>query len=228
MQQSITTTRADVVPTEPGSPIAAIGEQANRAAATHMFGEYRARRAAHTLRRQDADLALFTQFLDTTGAEVGDLAHAADAWVGVSWGLVAAFVRWQLLQGYAIGSVNVRLATVKAYTKLAMYAGVIPISEYAMIKTVGGYRHAEGRNLDATRAITRKSTKKAVSVALSSVQAAQLKQQPHTPQGRRDALLLCLLLDHGLRVGELAALHVEALDLGVGTFSFYRPKVHKT
>jgi len=228
MPKAITTTRAGVVATEPVSPIAAIGEQANRAAAAHMFGEYRARRAAHTLRRQDADLALFEQFLHSTGATVGDLACDVDAWAGVSWGLVAAFVRWQLLQGYAIGSVNVRLATVKAYAKLAMYAGVIPVGEYAMIKTVGGYRHAEGRNLDATRAITRKSTKKAMSATLTSAQAAQLKQQPHTAQGRRDTLLLCLLLDHGLRVGELAALTVEAIDLSTGTFTFYRPKVHKT
>lgn len=60
MPNSLTTTRANVVPVEPVSPIAAIGEQANRTAAAHMFGEYRARRAAHTLRRQDADLALFT------------------------------------------------------------------------------------------------------------------------------------------------------------------------
>lgn len=84
---------------------------------------------------------------------------------------------------YAVGSVNVRLTTVKAYAKLAMYAGVIPIGEYAMIKTVGGYRHAEGRNLDATRATTRKSTKKAASVTLTSARPRNSSSSPTRPKG---------------------------------------------
>jgi len=33
-----------------------------------------------------------------------------------------------------------------------------------------------------------------------------LKQQPDTPQGRRDPLLMCILLEHGLRYGEIAIL----------------------
>jgi integrase len=38
---------------------------------------------------------------------------------------------------------------------------------------------------------------------------------------------MALLLDHGLRVGELAALTVGALDLDAGMMTFYRPKVDK-
>ena len=40
--------------------------------------------------------------------------------------------------------------------------------------------------------------------------------------------MLCLLLDHGLRVGELAALTVGALDLAAGMLTFYREKVDLT
>jgi integrase len=61
---------------------------------------------------------------------------------------------------------------------------------------------------------------------LSAAQVRALKQQPDTPQGRRDALLICLLADLGLRVGELAGLEVGAVDLAQGTLSFYREKVH--
>jgi integrase len=43
--------------------------------------------------------------------------------------------------------------------------------------------------------------------------------------GRRDALLLCLLLDHGLRCGEVAGLTVNDVDLAAGELRFYRPKV---
>jgi integrase len=63
---------------------------------------------------------------------------------------------------------------------------------------------------------------------LTEAQAAELKRyQPDTPQGRRDALLLCLLLDHGLRAGEVAALQVTDLDLAAGELRLYRPKADK-
>ncbi len=39
---------------------------------------------------------------------------------------------------------------------------------------------------------------------------------------------MCLLLDHGLRCGEVAAFTPESLNLSTGTLSFYRPKVDKT
>ena len=58
-------------------------------------------------------------------------------------------------------------------------------------------------------------------------QAKSLKTQPDTPQGRRDALLMCLLLDHGLRAGEVAGLEVTAIDLDAKTLHFYREKVGK-
>jgi integrase len=38
---------------------------------------------------------------------------------------------------------------------------------------------------------------------------------------------MALLLDHGLRVGELAALVVEELEITKGLLRFYRPKVGK-
>ena len=46
-------------------------------------------------------------------------------------------------------------------------------------------------------------------------------------QGRRDRLMMCLLLDHGLRVGEVALLKVEDVDLEHEFFSFFRPKVDR-
>ena len=96
-----------------------------------------------------------------------------------------------------------------------------------MIKMVSGYRHKEGRNVDAKREVTRVGDKKAEAVSISPQQARALKQQSNTPQGRRDALLMCLLLDHGLRCGEVAALSVESLNVSTGLLTFYRQKVDK-
>ena len=39
---------------------------------------------------------------------------------------------------------------------------------------------------------------------------------------------MALLLDHGLRAGEVTALTIESLDLAAGLLKFYRPKVAKT
>jgi integrase len=58
--------------------------------------------------------------------------------------------------------------------------------------------------------------------------AQALKDQPvTTEQGRRDTLIMCLLLDHGLRLEEVAILTAKALDMKAGTITFYRPKVNK-
>jgi integrase len=65
-------------------------------------------------------------------------------------------------------------------------------------------------------------------VSIAPEQAAQLMAQPETPQGRRDTLLMALLLEHGLRVGEVALLDINDFDLKAGTLIFYRPKVDKT
>jgi len=50
---------------------------------------------------------------------------------------------------------------------------------------------------------------------------------PDTPQGRRDRLMMCLLLNLGLRVGEVVILRADQFDLAAGTLTFYRPKVDK-
>lgn len=93
---------------------------------------------------------------------------------------------------------------------------------------VSGYRHKEGRNVDAKRVQTRRpDAKKSEAIPLSQEQAKQLKNQPNTPQGRRDAFLMCLLLDHGLRCGEVAALTAESVNLSTGLLTFYRQKVDK-
>jgi len=218
-------------PKEPTTDLARrsqVAQQANRAALRYVFDEYKSRKAANTLRRQAADLALFVQFIQSVQFDAGELHSEPEAWRAISWGLVDAFCKWQLSEGYAVGSVNVRLSTVKTYARLAMRAGVLSAETYAQIKAVKGYGHKEGRNVDTRRAQTRKPLseggRKVAAVEIDAGAAVQLKTQPDTPQGRRDALLLCLLLDHGLRVGEAAVLTVNDFNLPAGTLTFYRPK----
>ena len=213
------------------SALREVGQTANVHAQRGVFTDYLSRKAENTVRRQLADLLLFSAFLGEAGVPAPPTGEALQteplAWQGLTWGLVEAFRNWQLGQGYAVGSINVRLSTIKTYARLATKAGALAAQDLAMIKMVQGYSRKEGKRLDEQRDCTRTGHKKAEPVAITKEQADLLKAQPDTPQGRRDAVILSMLLDHGLRVGELAGLEVSTVNLKEGLFRFYREKVGK-
>lgn len=235
----------NLIKVKPGLTKSDIGQIANDFARQSVFDDYRTRKAKNTIKRQDSDLALFSDFLNTLGANChGDFSQA-ESWDCVTWGLVEAFVKWQLNEGYSVSSINVRLSTIKTYAKLAVKAGTLDIEQYAMIKMISSYSRKEAKNIDTNRKeaniATRYDkpsikkdgtegkigTKKAQHTSISKAQATQLKLHPDTPQGRRDKLLICLLLDHGLRCGEVASLTVSNLNIQTGELKFYRSKVDK-
>ena len=230
--QQITLSRKQTIESqnEQQAALALAGLVANQAAAGNVFADYVSRKAENTVRAQSTDLQRFAEFLAAAGVPASGerLQSEPAAWQGVSWGLVEAFVKWMVQQGEAISTLNRRLSTVKVYAKLAAKAGAIEPRELALIKVVSGYSAKEGKRIDAKRDVTRQSTKKAEAVQITPEQAEQLKAQPSTPQGRRDALLLALLLDHGLRAGEVALLKVASFDTAAGLLRFFRPKVGKT
>ena len=138
------------------------GQAANQAAARLAFDEYRANRPAQTLRAQQTDLANFAHFLDNVGindAPSGDSLQSDPAvWQGITHGLVLAYREWLMAMGYAIATVNRRLATVKSYAQLALLGGggelegnERTINELEKIKAVHGFGHKHGRNRDAKR-----------------------------------------------------------------------------
>lgn len=205
------------------------GQIANRHAAASVFDDYQSRKSSNTRRRHGADLALFASFLGGAGLELDTqaLQNQPEAWTGITWGIVEGYKRWMIAEGYAIASINSRLSTIKTYARLAFKAGAIGETEAALIRMVEGYSHKDGKHLDAGRRVKRRGVKKASAVTISAEQARALKSQPDTPQGRRDALLMCLLLDHGLRCGEVAALEVDSINRRTGEMTFYRAKVDK-
>jgi integrase len=109
-----------------------------------------------------------------------------------------------------------------------MCNGSISQAESAQIKAITGIAHKDKRHVDERRETTRKGSKKAAAVAITHAQAARLKTHPDSPQGRRDTLLMCLLLDHGLRESEVHDLQVHSIDLKKGTMTFFRRKVNVT
>lgn len=220
------------------APLARLGtlaeaaQAADTAAAGGVFARYRADLAAETLRAQGADLDRWARYLAAVGAEGAGCSWADEpsCWAGVSWGLVEGFTRWQEAEGYSLSSIARALSTVRAYCKQAARAGVLGAEALALIETVKSPapRSKAARNRDAQRDTTRRGEKKAEAVRLTPGQARALKRDhPDTPEGRRDALLMCLLIDHGLRVSEVCDLKVTDLELSAGLMRFYRRKVDK-
>ena len=221
--------------------MATLGAVADHYASENVFADFKARKAKNTLAAHKFDLAVFAEYLDAAAGVVSTLPAAQQravwltegkryqttpsAWQGMTWGIVQGFLQWQLSQGAAIGSINRRLATVKVYAKLATKAGAIDPQAHALIRLVVGFAGKESKHVDEKRAVKRVGNKKAECTVISDAQAAALKSQPDTPQGRRDAVIMTMLLDLGLRVGELAALQVSDINLKAGKLRFYRPKV---
>ncbi|MGH2482292.1 MAG: hypothetical protein ACRDHW_21805, partial [Ktedonobacteraceae bacterium] len=97
------------------TPLQIAGQAANNAAAGGVLADYQQRKSKETLRRLSADIALFERYLQGAGVPVSDMSADLSAWRGVTHGLVDGFLRWMLAEGYAIGSINVRLSSVKMY-----------------------------------------------------------------------------------------------------------------
>ena len=95
--------------------IAAAAAAADTAAAAHVFEDYRSRKAQNTITAHDQDLERLAAFLQHAEVQLaGDLTSEPVAWSGITWGIVEAFNRWQLAEGYAISSIGRALATIKA------------------------------------------------------------------------------------------------------------------
>lgn len=203
-----------------------IGQSANQVAASHTLEDYHERLAEETLRRQRFDLQVFADFLfDTTGLVYGDFYTDLSAWTHITFGLIETFKRWMLQKGYALGSVNIRLATIKAYCRLAYTANYLSVKEYTAIRDLKGYsRQQEAEHVDEKRPITRIGKKKAHWVELTSAQVESLKRAPHGFLAERDTLLICLLFDHALRVGEAARLPITSINLQKGQLTVKRLK----
>ncbi|SRR6266581_241163 len=178
-----------------------------------------------TIRRQKTDLLTFGRFLHSVGVHAGDLYTDLSAWQGIGAGLLEAFIEWQKLQGYAIGSINVRLATVKAYCHLAYASGFLDVDTHTHIQGVKGIGRKQARNIDARREVSRVGYKKAQAVDIPVELLYKLKHPATGSLAKRDSLLMCLLLDHGLRVGEIVLLKRNQVHLRGRLLTFYRPKV---
>src|SRR5437660_5271516 len=221
------------------------GRIANEKAREGILQRYLESCSDQTIRRHKAAIALFEQYLEEARKRVEaartlppmrnmyeDLAQ----WAHITFGLVEGFREWMKTQGYAIGTINVRLDSVKMFCTLAMQADQLDADEHARIYRVRKIRPSEGRNIDEKRerqgvGTRKEGSKKARPNLVNPLLHREIKVAllaDGSDLALRDLLLVCFLADHGLREGEVSALPANCVDLERGTFTFYRHKVHKT
>ena len=209
----------------PGGGLAGVSALAEEFSKATRLTRYHEGLRDETIRRQKTDLATFARFLASVGVRPGDFYNDLSAWQGVRAGLLEAFIEWQKLAGYSIGTINVRLATIKAYCHLAYEVGILDTDTHTHIAGVKGIARKQARNIDARRERVRVGYKKAQAVDIPLELLYKLKHPATGFLAKRDALLMCLLLDHGLRVGEIVILKRNQIHLRGRTLTFYRPKV---
>lgn len=184
---------------------------------------YQMETKANTLRSYKADLKLFSTYLDNKWS-VDALLNIPQTWSGLTRENLEGFMLYLIGQGYAIGSVNRAISTVRTFARRAFDAGTLPIEAYALIDTVGAIQGEDAIDFDISRLSVgvrhRRAhigAKKATPIELSDDQAIALKHDhPDTPQGRRDALLMTLLIDLGLLPSEIARLRTPQVNLNQG------------
>lgn len=229
--------------------LALAGQVADHFAQSDAFAEAQATWTSNTRRRYLNDLELFSTYLKNAHIErpAEDLFNDAEAWRGMTFGLLKGFKTWLEQRGYATGTIKGSISTIHVFCRLAgpgpVGTGVLDEATLAAILTVKGTSGRKARNLDEDRRRrripTRRGRKKATPTAISTVQAVTLKKvttHPERPPTRqhdlllasRDALLMGLLVEHALRCSEVTLLTIDSIDLRRGTIRIYRPKTDRT
>ncbi len=205
------------------------GKIAGSMASNYLLSEFKARRAQSTIQTYENAVNTWCDFLHKTGiTEHGNFWEDLNAWEGVSWGILEAFKAWMLQKGMSISTIEVKISALRSLIRLAHKAGIIPVEDFAQLMQVKSFYGAEAVHVDERREVTRIGNKKPEPTPITPEQAQRLRQQPSTPKGQRDRLMITLLLDQGLRISELYGLDVGDIDLETGLLTFYRKKVNKT
>jgi integrase len=222
--------------------LAIAGLVADTLAESEVFETYHTQQCSeNTRRRQKDDLACFSAFLlDRYHFErsASDLYADAEAWRGISHGIVRGFLEWMTEQGYAAGTINGRLFTVRKDCQLAgptpAGAGVLTASQVEAILTVRGRSAKVQGHVDENREQRglpqRRGRKKAQAVDITTHQALTLKKATvGTTRNKQelsaaDSLKIGLMVEHAFRVSEVVALKLGHFNLNEGTVTFYRPK----
>ncbi len=190
------------------------------------FLENLLKKAPNTITRHLKELRNFGAFLTERGKRGGNM-QQPESWKDVTADDIHDYKNYMLYtRGLATSSVNQTIFIIRSYAALSAAHGGMQQSEvFKATQTAKGIRTREADRIDEQRPVSRASSKKATATIITKYQAEQLKHaHDNTAKGRRDALLMCLLLDLGLRISDVIALTMENIDMTARTISLKTKK----
>ena len=185
------------------------------------FAENLLKKSKSTIERHIRELRNFGVFLESRGHAPSLMQRPAD-WKQVKAKDVHDYKNYLLYgRGLAVSTVNQIIFIVRSYAALsAAHDGMSESEYFKTTQQARGIRVREADRIDALRPVTRSSNKKQQAVAITRLDAERLKhEQPDDPRGRRDALMMCLLLDYGLRISDVISLTMQNIDMNTRTVS---------
>lgn len=211
-----------------------------------VFDNYRQNLASHTISTQMRILNHFQNYLiesewdkPVKGRNFSSpsipihISHYSDAWRNVTAEIVMGFRVWLLNRGYAITTVNLNLVIIIKYASLAFQNEMISENEWKQISNIKSYYGGKAKKVDAERENQNTPTqlgrrgregKIAPSITINEEIAIKLKSfSSDNTTERRANLVMCLLLDQGLRAKDIADLQVDQIDINLGVFYLTRP-----
>ena len=221
-------TNEGIIPHDDMQRLKAFALTANSYVAYNAFTSYQGKKSANTNRRHRAELETLREFVQTSGATLPENIFFTnpESWEIITSGIVESFMQWLLKNGYEVRTINVRLSTIKVYAQLAFKAGTIDNIQRLMIKDIKGFTARERANINDKRDKTRIGNKKESPTTLRKMQVLTLKDVAgKKPSDLRDAVLMHIFLNHGLRVSEVELLKVNCIDIDKGLMYFVRPKM---
>lgn len=187
-------------------------QEITTAKSDNAFNNMMERKSKNTRTRYIKEVRRFSQFTRRN-------LFKPECWKDVTAEDIRRYQQAMLNVGMCVSTVNQTIFIIRSFGAYSSaYGGMEQSEVFKASQIAKSYRAIEARNIDKVRVekgkATRASNKKESAVIISKYQAEQLKHDhPDTPKGRRDALLMCLLLDYGLRIGDTASLTFSQIDM---------------
>lgn len=199
--------------------IAAINFDEKKVTPESALEEYLSTLAKSSRRSRLFAMKTVAKFFASRGVDVSaeQLSTNFEIWVHLDSAFILTLYEWMMEKGYSINSAQIVKSFVFAQFKLLQQCEMITRDKlgsiYILTKT--------GRLSDG-----KKPKWYGRNGILSDEQAYRLKNNhdTNTVCGRRDKVLMHILLDHGLRRSEVVGLEIGNIDMVKGIMSFYRSK----
>ena len=141
-----------------------------------------------------------------------------EEWSGITANNIETYKEYMIsVKGLRTTTISQVIYILKSYARIAYNAGSLPITELTRIEHIKGISGSEAVHIDEHREKTAERNRHNVGgnvTTLTKKQVTMLKfGHPDSLDGKRDALLFCILLDHGLRISDAIALKRNDIDM---------------